>query len=406
MAIRYSSQTKTGDFDILDYEGRGHRIRFGGNASGQKVATDLAFGINEGIAPFQLGFQVPSVVSANLNTTDPNKLVYESNAIDLEIYTNTGFQQFGNLLQFDALLKTRAAANAAASFVLQLTGWENFDFSYIPPFIPEYTDMRGGELQDVSESVIPGIALGRSPWYQGGYNVYHKNWVDHRKSRKYCQIARPKLISANGAEIWGTISLDPLTGQLTYSFDPTFLANEMLPIRLDPTFGVTSIGGDTISGSGDRTVVGVASLSEAASSLDSISVYASAGASYNIKGSIFDDSGGAPNVRQDTGAAQAVSTAGWYTGNLSGGSLSSGTYYVGAITDGYPTFYHDFSTTNYGAISDNSGTYASPGNWNTAVATYGWLLSAYVTYTASGGGGGTLGIAPIIQNYRNMGYKI
>jgi len=383
MAIRYDSQSKTGDFDALDNEGRGRRVRFGGQATGQRVATDVFFEFDD--CPEQLGIQIPAVRQANIEIL-ADRVRFTSNALDVELYTKAGHEGQQNQFQLDAVLKTRSAANAAVNFALQLVNTSQFTFGYVAPFVPVGTELRGGELQEISAD-----GVGRSPWMQGGWIVRHVGWQNNRKTSKYCQITRPKLIAADLSESWGTVNYNASTGQLEYVFDPAFLANAPLPITLDPTFGITSAGGDTFPMDDGRALVQTHNLSEAGDTL-SVWIYASrSGAACSTKGLIYSDSSGTPATLQYAGAGVAVGTsAAWLESVISTGSLSSGDYFIGAVANSFTgLWYHDAGSGRNVDMANSGGSmdYTSPpSSWPGTDGSYDWDLSVYVEYTASGGG--------------------
>lgn len=400
MAIRYNSTTKTGDLDLLDNEGRGHRVRFGGAGTGNRVKTDINLELDP-TCPDQLGIAVPSVAQADL-TYDQNSVTYTSNAADVKLYTRAGDTLQQTEFQLDIVLKTRAAANVAASFNLNFTNYQNFDFIYITPFVPVYEEIKRGQpwvynydraqylIDPASVPEPPGGYIGRQKWHHGGYHVKHKTWKNHRQNSTYCIISVPKLTDALGNESWGSLSFNPATGVMTYVNDATFLATRTLPITLDPTFGDTTVGTDTFPMDNGRALVGIFTAPEAGT-VDSIHFY-SGGGTDSCKGVVLATSGGAP-----TGAATIVGSAvasavtpAWRTSTCASEAITAVTYAIGPIANGFSSEWYKDASGGNDAYMDNSGggmEYTDPtaNAWSTT-STYDGQMNAYLTYTAGGGG--------------------
>lgn len=411
MAIRYDSASRLGEIDIvdntgaaLDKQGRPNRVRFGGKGGGNRTLSDVFFEFD---GPNQLGIRFPNLRESAVDVR-ADKIVYSSNAVDVEMYLRDGDEQRQNEFQFDALLKTRAAANAAATFVLQYVGHENFDFDYMTPIAEVYTEVLRGKvwvynydraayLADPT-SVVPGI--GRQTWYQGGYHVKHKTWTNWHGSRNYCILSRPLLTAADNSESWGTMSFNPVTGEMTYSFDAAFLATAPLPIRVDPTFGYTSVGGDTFPMSEDRALGSIFTLSESATGVNLYIYCTRSGAAQNIKGIVYDVSAGDPNARQEVGAAVAVpNSPAWATSAISG-SYSAADFYLGYVSDGHTgQSYKDASGTPQTKMANGTLTYTAPeATWPGTDANYDGQSSIYMDYTVAGGTINTVTLSDAITN--------
>ena len=124
-------------------------------------------------------------------------------------------------------LKTKPATNV---FDFTITGAENLDFFYQPALTPE--EIAEGASRP--ENVI------------GSYAVYHKTKANHRvgstnyATGKAFHIYRPKAIDANGVEVWAELLY--LNGILSVTVPQKFLDEAVYPVRVDPTFGYTSLG--------------------------------------------------------------------------------------------------------------------------------------------------------------------
>src|SRR3990167_7285944 len=135
-------------------------------------------------------------------------------------------------LELEILLKEKPDTN---KFVFQIDGAENLDFFYQPPLTQADTD----EISYRPDNVV------------GSYAVYHKTKRDHRKGStnyavgKFAHIYRPKAIDANGVGVWAELNYE--SGTLSVIVPQSFLDGAVYPVKVDPTFGYTSIGGSNSS---------------------------------------------------------------------------------------------------------------------------------------------------------------
>lgn len=167
------------------------------------------------------------------------------------------------------------------------------------------------------------------------------------------------------------------------------------------TLGNATVGADTFPCSDDRGVVSPYTATEDGTvteihyRFDSTSA---AGTSF--KGIVYGGAGSVPSgASLAVGAATAVPAGGGDVTSTVSFSITNGTkYWIGYVCNGSDCV-AEIETS--GVASRMEGvTYPSPGTWAEAGTTTegcGWIV-----YTPSGGGA-ALSIAPIIQNYRNMG---
>lgn len=157
-----------------------------------------------------------------------------------------------------------------------------------------------------------------------------------------------------------------------------------------PTFGDTTSGGDEFPCSGDRALMDRFAISENGTA-DSISVFfgASSGSGANAKGLIYTDSAGAPGTLVAASVAGAVGAGGgWVTMNLAGESLSTGNYWLGAVTSDFQPYFGEDASGSAPDVVMANGTlsYATPpGTWPGTDASYTTGLNVYVTYSTGGG---------------------
>jgi len=86
---------------------------------------------------------------------------------------------------------------------------------------------------------------------KGSYAVYHStrgkiNRIDGMdyKAGKAFHIYRPKIIDFKGNKTWGELNISKSAGILTVTIDEAWLTKAVYPVVVDPTFGLTSIGGN------------------------------------------------------------------------------------------------------------------------------------------------------------------
>ena len=75
--------------------------------------------------------------------------------------------------------------------------------------------------------------------------MYHKTKKNNKyQSGKFCHIYRPKLIDANGKEIWANLNISSgIEKIMTITVDNGWLQTAKYPVIIDPTFGYTTKGG-------------------------------------------------------------------------------------------------------------------------------------------------------------------
>lgn len=255
-------------------------------------------------------------------------------------------------------------------FTYKISGAEDFDFFYQPALTPE-------EIAEGAE---------RPENVTGSYAVYHKSKANHRlgdtnyATGKVAHIFRPKAIDANGVEEWAT--LDYSNGVLSVVVPQSFLDASVYPVRVDPTFGYTSVGATSVAGAKDTSYAIIYTLSENAD-VTSMSFYTSS--TVSIKPTIYADSSSYPGSREVLGSAYTFSSGiDWETASVSV-SLGAGLHWLGWVNGGSYFYYYDTGTTNQRYLRTDS--YATPSDPYPAGGTgANRTVSIYATYTASGGG--------------------
>lgn len=273
----------------------------------------------------------------------------------------------------DILLNEKPNTNV---FCYQIEGAENYDFFYQPPLTAE-------EIAEGAE---------RPENIQGSYAVYHKTLKNHREGSenyatgKVMHIPRPQVWEMNNQAStteWADLSYNEKDG-LCVTVRQGFVNKATYPVRVDPTFGYTSIGATTVAtGVGDTTRANTdtPSLYTAATgdTITQFSVYGSATGDCAL--SLYTWNGTVPTSRFAAGTTVSIgSGAAWYNSATISQSPSAGTTYVTALD-----LYVSASwTARYDAVGTNSigASSALPTTWsqvNSITRNY----SYYTTYTTT-----------------------
>lgn len=279
-------------------------------------------------------------------------------------------------------------------FTYKITGAEDFDFFYQPPLTiaddPEIASCSadGTQCFDKDGNVVDE----RPDNVVGSYAVYSKTKANHRvgstnyATGKVAHIYRPKATDANGDWTWATLSY--ASGVLSVEVPQDFLDKATYPVRVDPTFGYTSIGGSGAASSARQEQKKTLGESGNVTSISYASDRVSAG-TVNFSLSIYDDSAGsANNLLADSGASVATWTfsegSSFKTLSVSASSLSAADYHLGFWPDISASYYYDVST-------DTKNNANTAGTWHTWPSTFGAVtgvsnrtISIYATYTATG----------------------
>src|SRR3989344_550188 len=155
----------------------------------------------------------------------------------------------------------------------------------------------------------------------GSYAVYHKTIQGHiegnlnHETGKVFHIYRPKAIDAEGKEAWGTLSYE--NGSLTVTIPQEFLDSASYPVRVDPTFGNTSIGASSAIYAG-RRATSFTSPTESGS-ITSISAYTRCTVgTCQLGTALYSNASSSPDTRLAVDSGNATfSTPAWNTTNIS-----------------------------------------------------------------------------------------
>lgn len=278
-------------------------------------------------------------------------------------------------------------------FEYKIEGADQLDFFYQPELTPE-------EIADGAE---------RPENVVGSYAVYHKEKANHRigstnyATGKAFHIFRPKAIDANGSEVWAELSY--LEGVLAVTVPEKWLETAAYPVRVDPTFGFTSIGGTQNVFVRDQSFGNLYASTEAGN-VTKLTIYTlDQNVSSHVKGLIYNDSSGVPNnllgvtpevIPGHNGSAQ------WddYTFSSSV-AVTATNYHLGFIQSGSDAaaniYYRDVGSTNQMHRVNDS--YASPASVYPGSPTPAdRKLSIYATYTAAAAAATTITPTTILQS--------
>jgi hypothetical protein len=138
----------------------------------------------------------------------------------------------GDGFKIDFLLNEKPDTNV---FCQTIEGAENYDFFYQPFLTQEEIDEGAERPENV----------------EGSYAVYHKTLANHRiggvnyETGKAWHIYRPQVwsLSSSSTKEWADLSFE--NNELCVTVPQKFLDEAVYPVRVDPTFGYTSVGAST-----------------------------------------------------------------------------------------------------------------------------------------------------------------
>lgn len=309
---------------------------------------------------------------------DDNTLKWSNADTEVQLYPLTakaGMEHGG--FEFEIVLKAKPLSNKL-SFSLQTDG---LTFLYQPALKNKNRDGSTWEEKN-------GLTYRRPANVVNSYAVYHATKRNHVTGQtnymagKAYHIPCPQIFDADGKWVWGV--LDIAVHTLTIEIPQGFLNTAKYPLRVDPTFGKTDVGGSTGGLGGDYKSAAKYNM-PVSGNVSKITAYTHAvSGTTNIKGMIYSDNSGAPDALQSpvSGAVNVNTTPAWEEFSFSPPiALSSGDWWLGQILDNDATGYFDAGGTNQQAYnadtySDNpADPFGSPTYADNAVSVY----ATYVT---------------------------
>lgn len=302
----------------------------------------------------------------------------------------------GNEFDIDFTLNSKPETNV---FEYKIEGAEDFDFLYQPELSPE--------------EVIEGVE--RSENVIGSYAVYHKIKANYEvgstnyATGKSFHIYRPKAVDANNNEIWAELSYN-YVDTLSVTVPQKFLDEAKYPIKIDPTFGYTTLGASAdITGriasqifsgpKSSRIGIGVALSSAGTLSKISVGIKADGSGTLDVTAFVNTEDTATDSHTQvskiERLGVSVTTTSTFFDFTAASEVLSATNYVLNAIGDGA-----DLSLNNAYMLYDSSGTQNNyeenfDGAYTTGRDEFPWTetdtsgslkFSIYATYTAAATG--------------------
>lgn len=310
-----------------------------------------------------------------------------------------------NLMRWVEILKVKPASN---KWILKLAGHQEFDFCYQTPLSEIALTISGSTIEylkgwrglpDVDSIKLifpPGgpITFCHRPLNcEGSLAVYHKTKRDHilghknYRSGKAIHILRSKAVDADNKWVW--VGLKEENGFIVETIPQSFLDTAKYPVKINATFGYTSVGGSTAgSGADYRTSFGGPYSPASDGDATAVSWYATGLSNTPYTCGIYNDNAGAPTTVLVQTGGSTEDTDGWITKSIaSTGILAANAYWIGKNQD------DDALTLSYDTVVGQdwkyrAATYAAGnlGDWVDVLSLDDYKVSAYITYTPSAGG--------------------
>jgi len=232
--------------------------------------------------------------------------------------------------------------------------------------------------------------------------------VETRKTGKVAHITSALVIDAHGDRRRFPLLIDGDTVRIIPDWG--WLERAARPVLVDPTFGMSSVGGSSGSLFGTRTYASQATLSENGT-LSELHAYCGSAATLTddwVRIGLYDDDSGPDTLLAGTDAMLCKNTGGAQEFSESGFStdLTSGTHYLGVCssnaagtgssgTNAADGYFDNTGTTYYNDQSDDP--LESPFSGTATIAR---CYSAWATYTTGGGG---ISIPVVMHHRKQMG---
>ncbi len=265
----------------------------------------------------------------------------------------------------DILLDEKPETN---TFCYAIQGAENYDFFYQSPLTE----------QEIAEGAS------RPPEIDGSYAVYHKTLKNYQIGKenyatgKVMHIPRPQVWSMSDVEtkVWADMNYD--NGNLCVTVPQDFLDKAEYPVRVDPTFGYTSVGASNLSVTTNVRLQSTVGTSTASGTVTSVSYfgYANSGTE-TAKGALY--------LRSDKSRIAAASatttistTQKWWDLDVVDTAITPGAYHIAFAFTSTARFVYDTGTGVEGAgnsftlsvYNDFPQSTLQPSNTNVRASTY------------------------------------
>lgn len=293
-------------------------------------------------------------------------------------------------LELELILNVRPSTN---TFDFTLENYDNLNFFQQPPF--KNLDADGSTWEDNGR----GGTRRRPEIVNDSIAVYHKTKTGHIRgqsdyaSGKAYHIYRIKAIDANGASVWGKMTVLP--GILRVIVPPDFIQLAALPITVDPIFGFSAncALGSADNAGGNYIYAKASSTPGSSGSLDSISACLATfgGGNSVFNPALYSDVAAAPTTRlaavNSGGTAITSAVLGLLTTNITYGSITSGVQYWLGVSANYTNDY-SWAFDSGGDICVGGGAYSAawPDPASSDQGCFNEIIYIYGTYTAAAAG--------------------
>ena len=326
------------------------------------------WGTSEDTNEVNLSIRAQEEVGATLKELPNGTIVYEAKEYEVHQYDKPDASSEGGF-EFEWVLKSKPASNILTATIQS----KGLDFFYQPALTPE--EIAEGAQRP--ENVIGSYAVYHST--KGGMN--DAAGMEY-KVGKFCHIYRPKAIDANGVEVWADLLIE--NGVLTVTVPQKFLDDAVYPVRVDPTFGYTTIG----AGSATFTSIAIGGTKGTLTEqgiISKLTTYFKAiqsGAAY--RGALYSVAGVYEGNETEEKITPSINV--WTDFNFSSPPTKSAADYYLAFWNNNSSISSMANDTGSSAqLFDNSLGATYP-NWPTVDGlTSTNIKSIYATYTASGG---------------------
>lgn len=290
----------------------------------------------------------------------------------------------GDNMKIDFLLNEKPDTNV---FCQPIEGAENYNWYYQPPLTPEEI----AEGAERPENVV------------GSYAVYHKTLANHRmggvnyETGKAWHIYRPQVwsLSSSSTKEWAELGFNERTNELCVTVPQDFLDKAEYPVRVDPTFGYTSVGAsnEIIATGGNDVYANVVTTPSDSGTVEKLTIYTGEFSNDpELKPLLYLSSTGAlitngvgPEKTLNVPSAQWVDFP--FTVSSEPSPVASTDHDIGFISNSRNRLYYDTGSSGDGT-HDLTNSYTSPQSISSGNSTH--LHSIYATYTADAGGGSPL----------------
>lgn len=147
----------------------------------------------------------------------------------IEMFTDSVSKSF----EIDIILDAAPTSNIFI-YDIQTTGL-NFYYQ------PELTQAEIDSGSSRPENVVGSYAVYHST-NRNNHN-YQNNIQKNYMTGKFCHIYRPQATDASGSSVWCDLDIDTDAGTMKVTVPQTFLDSAIYPVRIDPEFGTSTIGG-------------------------------------------------------------------------------------------------------------------------------------------------------------------